>query len=142
MRICEPRCTSFGRSLNVIEQPSASPGRSFVVSVYFCPWVSITFSANFPVRISGPFVSSMMAMGRQLFHHIGAALVLLMRAVRHIQARHVHAAQNQLAQHSLVIGRRTQRTYDLGFSHLYRPLSFSQTPWPAHQCGLFFSYYS
>ena len=53
----------------------------------------------------------------QLFHHIGAALVLLMRAVRHIQARHVHAAQNQLAQHSLVIGR-TQRTYDLGFSHL------------------------
>ena len=74
----------------------------------------------------------------QLFHHIGAALLLLMRAVRHIQARHVHAAQNQLAQHSLVIGRRTQRTYDLGFSHLYRPLSFSQTPWPAHQCGLFF----
>ena len=63
MRICEPRCTSFGRSLNVIEQPSASPGRSFVVSVYFCPWVSITFSANFPVRISGPFVSSRMATG-------------------------------------------------------------------------------
>lgn len=29
----------------------------------------------------------------QLFHHIGAALLLLMRAVRHIQARHVHAAQ-------------------------------------------------
>ena len=63
MRMCTPGATSCGSFLKVTEQPSRSPGRSSVESVYFCPYSSTTGVSNAPVRISGPLVSSRMATG-------------------------------------------------------------------------------
>ena len=79
--ICAPGFTSRGRSLYVMEQMCSSP-RTFssVVRVNFCPSFSTTFpSLKSRVRISGPFVSRRVAIGR--FSSRRSFRILLKRAL-------------------------------------------------------------
>ena len=51
--------------------------------------------------------------------HIQTALVLLIGAVGKVEAGHVHAVGDQLAQDAVLIGRRAKGADDLRFSHKY-----------------------
>ena len=51
--------------------------------------------------------------------HVQTALVLLVGAVGKVEAGHVHAVGDQLAQDAVLIGRRAKGADDLRFSHKY-----------------------
>ena len=51
--------------------------------------------------------------------HVQTALVLLVGAMGKVEAGHVHAVGDQLAQDAVLIGRRAKGADDLRFSHKY-----------------------
>ena len=54
---------------------------------------------------------------RRAAHRVDARRVLVLRAVRRIQAENIHARGKQLAQDAGRIGGRPQRGYDFGIGH-------------------------
>ncbi len=62
--ILVPGITSFGSRLKETEHMELVPGTVRLVTVYLLPFFRVTGWSNSPVRISGPFVSSIRAIGR------------------------------------------------------------------------------
>lgn len=63
--------------------------------------------------------NGLVQLGADSLQHVQTALVLLVGAVGKVEAGHVHAVGDQLAQDAVLIGRRAKGADDLRFSHKY-----------------------